>query len=114
MPNITPVQLFPGFEYKAAAEAVTADSIVIPLAALPALTALEADPAGGDGREVLHALIDGANTRYSAIATASRPTKMNLTKGTIQGLNATEYRKTYTTTFDCTDTSSSGNLSPEA
>lgn len=101
MPNITPDQLFTGYEYKTAGSSVTANSIVIPLSALfGELSAAEADPATGDGREVLRQIIGSAVKGFASIPTADRPTKMGISTPALTALSATQVRKTYTFTFD--------------
>lgn len=52
----------------------TVQGIFIPLASLPALTASEANPTTGDGREVLRALVQTAYNNISSLPTP--PTKM--------------------------------------
>lgn len=47
-----------GLEYKTAGQTVTADSVVIPIAAIPELTAAEADPTTGDIRKFLFAFLE--------------------------------------------------------
>ena len=74
-----PALMFPGFEYKAAGGTVTANSIVIPLAALPGLSAEEADSTGvGDSRIILHRIIGAARQYYESLETADKPAQMQL------------------------------------
>jgi hypothetical protein len=54
--------------------------ITVPIATFPALTAAELDGATGDIRKVLYAICEKAWSRWSAIATADRPTKMTIAK----------------------------------
>lgn len=101
MANITPDDLFPGYEYKTAGASVTANSIVIPLTALLGeLSAAEADPATGDGREVLRQIIGASVKGLALIPSADRPTKMSVATPALTALSASQVRKTYTFTFD--------------
>jgi hypothetical protein len=76
MADILPTVFFPGFQVLEAADAVTADSIVIPLAALPNLTAEEANPLTGDGREVARQIDLVINEKFTALATEDKPAAM--------------------------------------
>ena len=68
MAAILPADLFPGYELVAANGTVTAQSIVIPLSALPGLSAAEADEATGDGREVARQLDLAIHENYAALS----------------------------------------------
>jgi hypothetical protein len=101
MADITPAQLFDGYEYLTAGTEVTANSIVIPLSALfGELTAEEADPATGDGREVLRQIVGSAVKSIAVIPVEDRPTKLGIQTPALTALSATQVRKTYTFTFD--------------
>ena len=82
MADILPTALFPGYEVVAAAGAVAADSIVIPLADLPNLTSAEADATTGDGREVARQLDIVINDAIGALAADAKPTAMTSGIGT--------------------------------
>lgn len=98
MAAILPTALFPGFEYVTAAGTVTADSIVIPLASLPGLTAAEADPTTGDGREVARQLDLAIHEAYAGLDVELRPTAMTSTLG-IGALSNGDRRITVTKTY---------------
>ena len=102
MADITPTQIFAGYELVAAGSAVTNESIVIPLTSLAGLTNTEADSSTGDGREVLRILLESAFNRLNSLDAASRPNKVIFSKA--QNLPAAvgvnEIRQTYTYAFD--------------
>lgn len=89
MAAITPTDLFPGYEFKAAAAAVTADSIVIPLTALPGLTSGEANATTGDGREVARQIDAAINAAYAAMTEGERPLQMSAESSLSQISNTT-------------------------
>ena len=100
MAAILPSALFPGYEYVAAAGAVAADSLVIPLASLPGLTAGEADDATGDGRKVAYELARVIHTNIQGLAEAARPVQFLTSESTPTGQGPNEVRKSFTLTFD--------------
>jgi hypothetical protein len=71
-----PTDIFPDMELVAAAGTVTAESICIPIASIDGLTATEADPDTGDGRELLRALLTTAYANFATLPT--QPTRMSL------------------------------------
>lgn len=102
MAAVIPTQLFPGY---------TSDgtTITIPLADLAGLTAAEANPATGNGMEVLRTIIAKAEAQLLALTPTARPTRSTLTKAvpTIavgQGIEPGTLRQSYTATFDLTPT----------
>jgi hypothetical protein len=99
MAAIQPTDLFAGYEYKAAAAAVTADSIVIPLSALPGLTAAEAHATTGDGREVARQIDAAITAAYLALTEGERPTQMVASSSTSQVSN-TLREVTYTRSYN--------------
>jgi hypothetical protein len=56
--------------------------ITLPIASLPQLTAEEADAATGDIRKIAFAIADKLYAAWMATASADRPSKMTLTRGT--------------------------------
>lgn len=107
MANITPAQLFPGLT-------VDGTDVVIPLADLAGLTAVEADPATGDGREVARVLVNSIVAKIQALATADRPTKMTVTKANPQGIGVDQIRQAYSLSFDVSVDASGAALVAEA
>lgn len=99
MPAVTPGQFFTGYEYVAAGGTVTANSIVIPIAALPGLLAAEADPSTGDGREVARILCQTVADKFSALGAAA-PSFMAVTQPNLTPLSATRVRKAINFNFD--------------
>jgi hypothetical protein len=73
MASILPTDVFPGYEYVAAAGTVTANSIVIPLSDLPELTTAEADEATGDGSQLIRALDIAIANAFSNLPLEERP-----------------------------------------
>lgn len=81
-----PTDLFPAFEYLEATDPAAADSIAIPLTALGGLTAAEANPTTGDGRELMLSLLTSAFLEYSTLPEPS--SKMTIEKSeTVTGTN---------------------------
>lgn len=93
MANILPTVLFPN---------MTSDgsSITIPLTDITALSAAEADPATGDGREVARALVESIVTNVSALDNANAPTQMIVNKANPTGQGTDTIRQAYTLAFD--------------
>ncbi|MGG6293799.1 hypothetical protein ACQ4M4_05185 [Leptolyngbya sp. AN02str] len=100
MPAIQPTDLFPGYDLLDATDPAPSQGIFIPLADLSGLTAAEADAATGDGRKVAYEVLRKVESSFTAIPTADRPTRMNVTLGTPTGVNANIVRRSYTLTFD--------------
>jgi hypothetical protein len=98
MADIAPTVLFPGFELVSANGTVTADSIVIPLADLPGLTAAEANPTTGDGREIARQLDIAIHEAYAGLSSEARPTAMTSTLG-IGAMANGDRRVTITKTY---------------
>jgi hypothetical protein len=99
MPQVQPTDLFTGYEVKAAAGAVTADSIVIPKASLPALSNAEAE-ANGNGMEVLRAFVNASFTAIEALPAQDKPTKATIVKQPIKFLANGNYQVTYLLNFE--------------
>lgn len=76
MAAILPTDVFAGYELIDAGDPVTADSIVIPLTALPELTAGEANETTGDGAQLIRAIDKAAHAALTALPTIERPTNM--------------------------------------
>lgn len=79
MAAIIPTDVFAGFELVAAAGTVTAQSICIPLTALPELTAAEANATTGNGAQLIRALDVAIHEAIAALPVIDRPTQMTLT-----------------------------------
>lgn len=82
MANPKPTDYIPDMELLENADAVTEAGIFIPLASLPGLTAAEADPATGNGNEVVHKLLTEIYSNYVTLPT--KPTKLDLIYGESQ------------------------------
>lgn len=111
MAAILPSALFPGYEYVAAAGTVTADSIVIPLAALPGLTAAEADDTTGDGREVARSLDVAMFEGFTGLSEVARPAHMTVTA--TSSTTGTTRNRTYTKSYTLEIDDAQLNLLPE-
>ena len=59
-----------------------ATNVTLPLAAVPELTAAEADATDGDIRKVLFALLEQAALAYAALPSANKPAKMVVSRST--------------------------------
>lgn len=102
--NVIPTQLFSGYTYDS-----TADEIRIPRAALPGLTAAEANATTGNGMEVMRQIVEGASSSLSALAPEAKPTKASITKPNPSiavgaGVAPGTLRQTYGLSFDLTPT----------
>lgn len=102
MAAVIPTQLFPGYTF-------ANNSITIPIADLPGLTAAEADPATGNAMEVLRTIIERAQVQLAALTPETRPTRSTLTKAQPSialgvGIAPGTLRQSYTATFDLTPT----------
>jgi hypothetical protein len=84
MPAILPGDLFAGYEYVAAGGDVTANSIVIPLTALPQLSVEEAAEADGDGAQLIRAIDMAAHAALLALPEGEAPTTITPTTFTEQ------------------------------
>jgi hypothetical protein len=106
MANITPDAIFPN---------MTTDgtSITIPLTDLVGLTLAEAEPATGDGRELARIIFDTITSKIEALPVANRPTRMSVAKSNIVGISATQYRQTYSSSFDVNTSFTANSLVPE-
>jgi hypothetical protein len=68
-----------------------ATNITVPLATFPELTAAEADAAAGDIRKIMFAILEQQWNIWRALATADKPTMMNMVKtATINPLTGDE------------------------
>lgn len=98
MSAILPSDVFTGYEYVAAAGTVTANSIVIPLTALPELTEAEAAEADGDGAQLLRAIDKAIHDALTAMAVVDRPTNLTFrltTETTSTSTRTAEYARRY-------------------
>ena len=88
-----PIDLFPN---------MTSDgtNITIPLSDLQGLTASEANPTTGDGRELARILVNTIVSKYLALPQAERPTRFVATKANPQGIGVEQIRQNYTLGFD--------------
>ena len=100
--QVAPSEIFTGY---------TSDgtNITIPLAALPGLTAAEANATTGNVMEVTRQILDRLHSGVTALAPTARPTKAVVTKqnpSIATGANAAPgtLRQGYTLTFDLTPT----------
>jgi hypothetical protein len=97
----TPTGWLTGVEYKAAAAAVTANSLVIPLTSLPLLASTEITGASADIRKIYIALADALYNAYDAKVSADRPQQMQASRATSErsGLLARSYNFIFTATI---------------
>ncbi|MEG4419386.1 hypothetical protein QUA70_12355 [Microcoleus sp. LAD1_D5] len=102
--QVAPIDIFPGYT-------LTADglSIAIPLAALPGLTATEANATTGNAMEVVRQVVDRTQSVIGGLAPTARPTKAAITKAvptiaTGLGVQPGTLRQAYNLTFDLTPT----------
>ena len=80
--NLAPGHWLDGFELLAASGTATAQSIAIPLAALPGLSAAEANATTGDIRKVARALVAALYAAYVAEDADDRPSQMTVGRST--------------------------------
>ncbi|MEG5045965.1 hypothetical protein [Microcoleus sp. B4-C1] len=100
--QVAPAEIFTGY---------TSDGVnlTIPLAALPGLTAAEADPTTGNVMEVSRQIVDRLHSGITALAPEAKPTKATVTKpnpsiATGVGVTPGTLRQGYSLTFDLTPT----------
>lgn len=107
MPKILPTVILPN---------ITSDgtNLTIPIADIPGLTAAEADPATGNGAELLRLICDAAYDRIEALATTDRPTQMTWGKPPAQGVAGAVSRQTYTFGFNFTVDATAVNIATES
>lgn len=74
-------------------------NITLPIAALPELTAAEADAATGDIRKILYALCEKVWGWWNALASADRATKATITKSSSVDATTGIITNVYTFTF---------------
>jgi hypothetical protein len=89
------------------------NTLIIPLPALPGLTASEANEATGDGREVLRSIYEAAFNAYNALSPTAKPTKMILTKSNPQGIGINQISQAYSASFSLNVSSNASNLIAE-
>ena len=95
--QIAPDELFPGYSF-------ANNTISIPLAALPGLSAGEANATTGNGMEILRQIVDSAQAKISGLAPTARPTKGTIAKpnpsiASGQGVEPGTLSQSYTLTF---------------
>ena len=101
-----PFTFFPG---------ITADSngITIPYASLPGLTESEANPQGGDGREIARAIIERIFVALDGLDSNNKPLGMTVTKSNPVGSGINQVTQNYTISFTYTYSTDSVELLPE-
>ena len=99
MADITPTQLFSSYSLGASGDTLSAQSVVISISDLPALSVAEADPSTGDGRELIRSLLQAIYTSFISIPEASRPNQITATKTQDVGDEDDEIVQSYTFTF---------------
>lgn len=107
MANILPTIIFPN---------MTSDGtdLTIPIADLVGLTAAEADPATGDGRELARIIIHNIFSKINALADAAKPVEMIVTKANPIAQSSSVVRESYTISFDVNLDSTGLNLVAES
>lgn len=98
MAAILPSDIFAGYELVDAAGTVTADSIVIPLAALPELSEAEAHETTGNGAQLLRAIDKAIHNALTALPEVDRPTNVTFslnTETTSTTTRTAEYARRY-------------------
>lgn len=86
MANIIPTDIYAGYKLLAAADPAPSQGIFIPLASLPTLNTEEANAETGDGRAIIHSLVEQAYTSIQALATTARPNRLSVTKANPNGV----------------------------
>ena len=98
--QISPSEIFAGYTFDS-----TANEIRIPLAALPGLTAAEANASTGNGMEVIRQIVDRTHSQLASLAPTARPMKATVAKpnpSIASGANVTPgtLRQSYNLSFD--------------
>lgn len=77
-------------------DAAPVDGIFIPLSSLPAISAADADPANGNGSEVVRGLLETVTSNYANIAAEDRPANFVATKNPPSAVGTiNQIRETY-------------------
>ncbi len=97
--NLAPSHWLSGFELLAANGTATAQSIAIPLTALPGLSAAEANATTGDVRKGARAILAALHAAYLDEAEADRPQRMELSRNTYVDDAADTTTRTYQARF---------------
>lgn len=113
MAKVLPTTIFPGYEVKAAGATVTADSIVIPRDAIPALADTEANATTGDGMEVFRAILVQVQSVIDGLGVNDKPTKMTISKQPPKFLNNGNWQETYITSSELVFDSTTATLASE-
>ena len=87
----------------------TVSGIFIPLTSLPGLTSTEANPATGDGREVLRTICNAAATNLSTMPTTPTGMYVSFSEPTQNG----QKRQDFTFLFDVNVPANSYQLPPQ-
>lgn len=90
--NDLPTQLFPGMSEDGT-------DITLPLAAIPQVTAAEADAASGSLRKLWFGMCDRVKTWWYALDAADRPTKMTVSTSSSTNEATGQVTKTYVFQF---------------
>ncbi|WP_293128873.1 hypothetical protein [Microcoleus sp. bin38.metabat.b11b12b14.051] len=98
--QVSPSEIFAGYTFD-----ITTNEIRIPLAALPGLTAAEANAATGNGMELIRQIVDRTHSQLASLAPTARPTKATVAKpnpSIASGVNVAPgtLRQTYNLAFD--------------
>ena len=109
MANILPTDAISGI-------ASDGTNLTIPIASLVGLTSAQADPATGDGRELIRSICETIAQNIQALDPANRPTEMTFQKGNgnFQNGQQNTVREVFTVNFDVTYDPSNVTLTPEA
>ena len=98
--NLAPSHWLPGFELLAANGTATAQSIAIPLSALPGLSASEANASTGDVRKVARAICAALHKAWNEEAEADRPAQMEISRHTNVDESTDVTTRVYTSRFN--------------
>ncbi|MBW4619320.1 MAG: hypothetical protein KME17_08170 [Cyanosarcina radialis HA8281-LM2] len=85
MANVTPVQVFPGYQTIASGAPAPADGLFFSLADLPDLSPAEADESSGSFGKLIYAILTKSTSAYNALASTARSSRLTMARGTPSG-----------------------------
>jgi hypothetical protein len=100
MSKVTPKEIYPGYELLEKGKTVTERGVFIPLSSIPNLDASISHPDTGDGRVVIHSLVETAYNSINSLADSAKPKKLVITKNTPTGIDSNTIKQNYT--ISCT------------
>ena len=108
MTQVTPVDVFPGFQIS-----IEGDTVSIPVSALPGLDGSEAHPLNGDIRPVVMGFIEQVFQQIARLPDENKPTEFSITKGNPVGIGLDKVRQTYSISLSYSYNTATTSFEPE-